>query len=115
MEPSGQLAATKTTTPDSTKGAANVPEEQQLDPTQVTGDQVPPTVTGTTTEDPELLPDKVPTPEGEDTEFSQDFTISEEGEGDNISGNKELRDDKDTEDENSSKRVKVPHQTTTTE
>ena len=76
---------------------------------------MPPTVTGTTTEDLELLPDKEPTPDGEDTEFSQDFTISEEGEGDNISGNKELRDDKDTEDENISKRVKVPPQPTTTE
>ncbi len=54
------------------------------------------------------------THEGEVTELSQDFTLSDEGEGDNISGNKELRDDKDIEDENKSKRVKVPPSTLTT-
>ena len=37
-----------------------------------------------------------------------DYIFSEEGEGDNISGNKELRDDAEHEDENNSKRLKVP-------
>ena len=37
-----------------------------------------------------------------------DYTLSEEGEGDNISGNKELRDEAEHEDENNSKRPKVP-------
>jgi hypothetical protein len=32
------------------------------------------------------------------------YTLSEEGEGDNISGNKELRDEGEHEDENISKR-----------
>ena len=69
---------------------------------------MPPSATGTIIEDPEILPDKVTTPEGEVTDLSQDFTLSDEEEGDNISGNKELRDDKDTEEETNSKRVKVP-------
>ncbi len=76
---------------------------------------MPPNATGTTTEGLELLLDKMPTPDGEDTKFSQNFTTSEEGEGDNISGSKELRDEKDIEDENSSKRVKVPPQPPVTE
>ena len=75
---------------------------------------MPPSLTGTNIEDPELLPDKVTTPEGEVTELSQDFPPSEEGEGDNISGNKEIRDLKDNEDENNSKRVKVPSPTPAT-
>ncbi len=37
-----------------------------------------------------------------------DYTLSEEGEGDNISGNKELRDEAEHEDENISKRLKQP-------
>ena len=61
--------------------------------------------------DPEILPDsvttdKVTTPEGDVTEASLDYTLSEEGEGDNISGNKELRDEAKHEDENNSKRLK---------
>ncbi len=76
---------------------------------------MPPSATGTITKDLELLPNKVTTPEGEVTNLSQDFTLSDEGEGYNINGNKELRDDKDIEDENSSKRVKVPPQTPATE
>ena len=72
-------------------------------------------LTGTPTEDPEILPNKETTPEGDTTELSQDFTLSEEGEGDNISGNKELWDLKDNKDENSSKRVKVPSPTRATE
>ena len=36
-----------------------------------------------------------------------DYIFSEEGEGDNISGNNELRDDAEHEDENNSKRLKV--------
>ncbi len=75
---------------------------------------MPPSSTGTNIEDLELLPYKVTIPEGEVTELSQDFTLSDGGEGDNISGNKELRDDKDIEEENSSKRVKVPPQTLAT-
>ena len=41
-------------------------------------------------------------------EVSLDYTLSEEGEGDNISGNKELRDEPEHEAENNSKRPKVP-------
>ena len=41
-------------------------------------------------------------------EVSLDYTLSEEGEGDNISGNKELRDELENEDENNSKRPEVP-------
>ena len=43
-------------------------------------------------------------------EISQDYTLSEEGEGANISGNKELRNEGDNEDENNSKRAKGPLQ-----
>ena len=86
-----------------------------LPTTQETGDTVPPSDTGTITEDPEIFPDKVTTPEGEVTELSQDFTLLDEGEGENISGNKELRYGKDTEEENNSKRAKVPPPTPATE
>ena len=55
------------------------------------------------------------TPEGEVTDLSQDYTLSEEGEGENISGNKELRDDKDAEEENNMKRAKGPQHTPETE
>jgi hypothetical protein len=64
--------------------------------------------------DPEILPEagqltkKQITPEGDVAEVSQDYTLSEEGEGDNISGKKELRDEAQHEDENNSKRPKVP-------
>ena len=43
-----------------------------------------------------------------DPAILSNFTLSEEGEGDNISGNKELRDGAEHEDENNSKRPKVP-------
>jgi hypothetical protein len=61
--------------------------------------------------DPEILPDsetpnKVTTPKGDVAEVSLDYTLTEEGEGDNISGNKELRDEAEHEDENNSKRLK---------
>jgi hypothetical protein len=65
--------------------------------------------------DPEILPkagvttDKVSTPEG-DAAYA-----SEEGEGDNISGNKELRDEVEHKDENNSTRLKVPLHTPTAE
>jgi hypothetical protein len=63
--------------------------------------------------DPKILPeaetpDKVTTPEGDVAEVSLDYTLSEEGEGDNISGNKELRDEAEHVDENISKRLKKP-------
>ena len=64
--------------------------------------------------DPEILPeaeqttDKVTTPEGDVAEVSLDYTLTDEGEGDNINGNKELRDGAEHEDENNSKRTKVP-------
>ena len=41
-------------------------------------------------------------------EVSLDYTLTDEGEGDNICGNKELRDEAEHEDENNSKRPKVP-------
>jgi hypothetical protein len=53
----------------------------------------------------------VTTLEGDGIELSQDFTLSDEGEGDNISSNKELRKKGDDEDQNNSKRAKVPLQT----
>ena len=93
---------------------------EQLDPltglpaNEVTNNTAPQGPTGTHTEDPEILPDKVTTPEGDITELSQDFTLSEEGEGDNLSGNKELRKEGDDEDETNSKRAKVPLQTPAT-
>jgi hypothetical protein len=37
-----------------------------------------------------------------------DLSLTEEEEGDNISGNKELRDDTEQEDDTNSKRLKVP-------
>ena len=55
------------------------------------------------------------TPEGDVTKLSQYFTLSEEVEGDNLSGNKELRKERDDEDETNSKRAKVPLQTPATE
>jgi len=116
-----ETAHTKDKLPGNTSGAAHNTEDQQLDPltglptTQETGDTVPPSDTGTITKDPEILPDKVTTPEGEVTKLSQDFTLTDEGEGDNLSGNKELRDDKDTEEEKYSKRAKGPPQTPETE
>ena len=36
------------------------------------------------------------------------YTLSEEREGDNIRGNQKLQDEKEHEDENNSKRPKVP-------
>ncbi len=72
-------------------------------------------LTGTPNEDPKILPNKETTPEGDFIELSQEYTLSDEGEGDNINGNKELRDLKDNEDENSSKRVKVPSPAPATE
>ena len=54
------------------------------------------------------MTDKVTTPEGDVANVSLYYTLSEEREGDNISGNKELRDAKEHEDENISKRPKVP-------
>ena len=101
-------------------GVATNTEEQHLDPltrlpaTQVTNDTAPQCPTGTHTEDPEILPDKVTTPEGEVAELSQDLTLSEEGEGDNLSGNKELRKEGDDEDDTNSKRAKVHLQTSAT-
>ena len=74
----------------------------------MTNDTAPQGPTGTHTEDPEILPNKVTTQEGDVTKLSQDFTLSEEGEGDNLSGNKELRKEGDDEDETNSKRAKVP-------
>jgi hypothetical protein len=76
-------------------------KDQLLDPTQ------------NPDKDPEILPDttrteKVTTPEGDVAEASMDSTLSEEVEGDNISGNKELRDEAQHEDENISKRLKQP-------
>jgi hypothetical protein len=78
------------------------------------GDTTPQGPTGTQTEDPEILPDKVTTPERDVTELSQDFILSKEGEGDNINGNKELRKEGDDEDDTNSKRAKVPLQTPAT-
>jgi hypothetical protein len=51
---------------------------------------------------------------GDAANTSLDYPLSEEGEGDNISGNKELRKNGDDEDENRSKRAKVPLPTETT-
>ena len=48
------------------------------------------------------------THEGDAANISLDYKLSEEGEGDNISGDKELRKDGKDEDENNSKRAKVP-------
>jgi len=98
-------------------GATTNTEGQQLDPitwlpaTQATCNTAPQDPTGTHTEDLEILPDKETTPEGDGIELSQDFNLTEEGEGDNIIGNKELRNEGDVEDENNSKRAKVPLQT----
>jgi hypothetical protein len=75
---------------------------------------VPPSDTGQVTEDPEILPDKVTTPEGEASGLSQDYTLTDEGEGENVSGSKELRDD-NPEEENSMKRAKGPQHTPGTE
>ncbi len=48
------------------------------------------------------------TPEGDVADISQYYTLSDEGEGENISGNKDLRDEQDIEDETNSMRPKVP-------
>jgi len=115
-EPSGDAANKNDQLPQNSSGEATITEEQQPDQltglpaTQVTGDTAPQGPTGTHTEDPEILLDKVTPPEGDVTKLSQYFTLSEEGEGDNIKGNKELRNEGDDEDENNSKRAKVPLQ-----
>ena len=120
-EPSGDAANKNDQMPIHPSGAVTNTEEQQLDPltrlptTQVTNDTAPQGPTGTHTEDPEILPYKVTTPEGDVTELSQYFTLSEEGEDDNLSGNKELRKEGDDEDETISKRAKVPFQTSAKE
>ena len=103
-------------TEDLNRDAANKDEQPPnpltgLPASQVTGDTAPQGPTGIQTEDPEILPYNVTTPEGEIIELSQDFTLSEEGEGDNIGGIKELRKNGDDEDENNSKRAKVPLRT----
>jgi hypothetical protein len=56
---------------------------------------------------------KVTTPEGDVSDASMDYTLSKKGEGDNISGNKELRNEGENEDEKNSKRPKVPLHTPT--
>ena len=77
-----------------------------------TGDTAPKYPTGTPLEDPEIFPkagettNKGNTPKADDTEIPQDYTLSDEGEGDNINGNKELRNEGDNEDENNSERAK---------
>jgi len=59
--------------------------------------------------DPEILPEArdtttgANTPVGDVAKASLDFSLSEEGEKDNISGNKELRDEGEHDDENNSK------------
>ncbi len=53
-------------------------------------------------------------PEEDVAEVFLYFTLSEEGEGDNISGNKELRDEAEHEDDANSKRPKVPLHPATT-
>ncbi len=69
--------------------------------------RIPPT-------DPEILPGaketskKVDTLEGFVADISLDFSLPEEEEENNISGKKELREEGDTNDENNSKRPKVP-------
>jgi hypothetical protein len=66
--------------------------------------------------DPEILPDitqtedNVDTPVGNVADISLDYTLTDEGKGDNISGNKEKRNDGDTEDETNLKKPKVPLQ-----
>ena len=81
---------------------------------QDTGDTAAKDPTGTPPEDPEILQEagetteKSNAPEGDAEEISQDYTLSEEGEGDNIGGNKELRNEEDNEDENNSKKTKGP-------
>ena len=81
---------------------------------QETRDTAPKDPTGTSLENPEILPesgkttDKVNTLKRDVAEISQDYTLSEEGEGDTISGNKELRNEGETEDKNNSKRANGP-------
>ena len=66
--------------------------------------------------DLEILPeitqteDNGDTPEEKAAEISLDYILTEEGKGDNISGNKEKRNDGDTKDETNMKRPKVPLQ-----
>ncbi len=66
--------------------------------------------------DPEILPettkteDNAYTPEEKVAEISLDYILTEEGKGDNISGNKQKRNNGDTEDETNMKRPKVPLQ-----
>jgi hypothetical protein len=55
----------------------------------------------------EQTTEKVTTPEERVAKASLDFTLSEEGEGDNLSGNKQLQDEAEHEDESSSKMPKV--------
>ena len=79
-----------------------------------TGTRTHPDPNQTPTVDPEILPEagetieKLHTPEGDVAEISLDYTLSEEREGDNISGNKELKDEGDLEDASNSKRPKGP-------
>ncbi len=60
--------------------------------------------------DPEILleagekTENITTSEGGVIEASMDYTLSEEEEGDNINGNKQLRELYDNEDENNSQR-----------
>jgi len=60
------------------------------------------------------MTNKVTTPEGDVADVSLNYTLSKEGEGDNISGNKELREEKEHEDENNSKRHKGSKRTVST-
>ena len=105
-DPSGDVTNNQEQQPNPLTG---IPASQEM------GDTAPQGPTGTQTEDLEILLEKVNTPKGEVTELSQDYTLSEEGEGNNINGNKELRKEGDDEDENNSKRAKVPPQTLATE
>ena len=82
---------------------------------QELGDTAPKGPSGTQTEDPKILPEKVNIPEGDASEILQDFTLSGQEEGANISGNKELRKKGDEEDEHNSKRAKGPPQAPTAE
>jgi hypothetical protein len=64
--------------------------------------------------DPEILPEagdtiaRANTPERDVAEASLAFTLPEEGGGDNTTGNKELRNEGEHEDENNSRKPKVP-------
>ena len=75
-DPSGDAANKSDRLPKNPIGAATETKEQQLDPligmptTEVTNDTTPQGLTGTQPEDPEILQDKVTTPEGDTTELS---------------------------------------------